>query len=70
MPPHTCKPGDNYDDFCLPAIDWTVLLSNSESDDKMPDIAFKYDLTQVVNEYTRIQRDQPTSLIRFFLVVA
>lgn len=57
-------------DFNLPSINWTSLSAGPteiESAECLLDIAFAFDLTQVVNSYTRIQGSSMSMLDCIFL---
>lgn len=67
------KPGDRIilaGDFNLPGVDWPTMTHISHCDasaDTMIDIAFQYDLSQVVESYTRIQGSSKSILDLVFV---
>lgn len=67
------KPGDRIiiaGDFNLPNIDWSAMSlvnHNDKTGDAMLDIAFAFDLSQVVGEYTRIHESSKSILDLFFV---
>lgn len=67
------KPGDRIilaADFNLPNIDWSAMSlvnHNDKTGNATLDIAFAFDLSQVVGEYTRIQ-DSSKSILDLFFV--
>lgn len=66
------KPDDRIilsGDFNLPNVDWPnflVLNQSDESGEAMLDIAFTFDLLQVVEDFTRIQGNSKSILDLFF----
>lgn len=64
------KPGDKLimaGDYNLPNVDWADFSPSTEVEDKMLDIVFAYDLSQIVSDYTRTQSGSASILDLFFV---